>query len=264
MEPAPEPNLFFRWTNKPARWELLPICDKIRIYARQHLDHRYSPYVDKITAKELVRHVLGSEFDDKIKVAEILQIVEAGSNIDPSLICTPPRAIFKASHGSNMNKILDASVSAKVVRSLMSAWNAPYSAKHQRQYAHIKPRFFAEELVNGGSVWSVMVRCVFGVPVCVGVSHSSLSPGLQNSYTTQWELIDKPKRDEIPEPKTLPLMLAASERLSARFEFVRVDFMVPDLDAGPVYFGEWTFSPAAGTRVYSPEVELKLGRLWSR
>lgn len=253
----------FRWSPKPANWKGMPLCDKIKLYMTQHLDQRYAAFVDKIEAKEYVRSVCG----DLVLTAEILETVtnpeEEGAPTLCSWSASPPRAILKATHGSGWNRILDETCTVEHARSLLHAWGGVYKQGIERQYEHVKPRFFVEELVNGGSVWTVMVRCIFGVPVTVGITHSKSPRQQQSSYYSDWTpiAIDAFTAD-LPAPELRQTIMEASSRLSAQFEFVRVDFMLPSLCAPPIYFSELTFSPKGGKPVYSKAVEARLGTMW--
>ena len=69
-----------------------------------------------------------------------------------------------------------------------------------------------------------------------------------NTYTTDWEpldaLVGKHKNTgSLPRPACLEKMLEICKVLSADFDFVRVDLYEIGQD---VFFGELTFSPAAG------------------
>ncbi|NCW28114.1 MAG: hypothetical protein EBV83_07475 [Verrucomicrobia bacterium] len=61
-------------------------------------------------------------------------------------------------------------------------------------------------------------------------------------------------------PKHLERMIKISERLSALFEFVRMDFYIDHMDE--IYLSEYTFSPMGGIQVLSDELEKSLGALW--
>jgi hypothetical protein len=258
--------MMIRWSPKPGNWNRMPLCDKIKSYMTQHLDHRYAPYVDKIEAKEYVRSVCG----DLVLTAEILEIVTDPEA--PALgnwFVSPPRAILKATHGSGWNRILDETCTVEHVRSLLQTWGGVYNQGSERQYEHVKPRFFVEELINGGSVWIVMVRCIFGVPVTVGIAHPK-SPQQQSSYYSDWTPIATDTSAAgghlllllLPAPELRQTIMEASRRLSAPFEFVRVDFMLPTLCAPPIYFSELTFSPKGGKPLYPKAVEARLGTMW--
>ena len=56
--------------------------------------------------------------------------------------------------------------------------------------------------------------------------------------------------EEIPPPKNFELMKSLVAKLAEGFPFVRVDFYEIE---GRVYFGEMTFTPAAGNIIYKSE-----------
>jgi hypothetical protein len=236
------------------------MCEKIRLYARDHLDFRYAKYVDKLEVKDLLIRCCGAGV---LRFARVLSL----DPFAPEFRRTPPVAILKATHGSGMNKILDASTDTATIHKWLARWKLPYNPTTERQYATIQPRFFIEELINGGRVWTVMVRCLYGQPFSIGVSHTTRPAHRQNYYTTDWKPVQPGQIEDLlppssPPPASLALILQESRRLAASFEFVRVDFMLPDLEHGPIYFGELTFSPAAGLPVYIPAVEAQYGALW--
>ena len=55
-------------------------------------------------------------------------------------------------------------------------------------------------------------------------------------------------------------MIEYAEKLSQNFEFVRMDFHIDKND--DIYFSEFTFTPNAGTRVFTDEWEISLGKDW--
>ena len=61
----------------------------------------------------------------------------------------------------------------------------------------------------------------------------------------------------IPKPENLALAFEYAEQLSKDFSYVRVDFYI---QKGKIYFGELTFTPAAGMSLYVlPEQDQRLG-----
>ena len=61
-------------------------------------------------------------------------------------------------------------------------------------------------------------------------------------------------------PKNFDQMIYFAEKLSAKFDFMRVDFF---LVGDYVYFGEMTHYPGAGHGVWDPpEYDFELGKFW--
>jgi len=66
--------------------------------------------------------------------------------------------------------------------------------------------------------------------------------------------------EEIPEPKSLKIMIDAAELLSENISFVRVDFYEV---SGKPLFGEMTFYPASGIKQFDPpEYDKIIGNMW--
>jgi hypothetical protein len=66
---------------------------------------------------------------------------------------------------------------------------------------------------------------------------------------------------EIPSDSIVQEMLKLAGDLSAPFEFVRMDFYLSRDQK--IYLSEFTFTPNAGRRYFSEDVEMKLGKLWT-
>ena len=83
-------------------------------------------------------------------------------------------------------------------------------------------------------------------------------------YDTSWNKLDltylNRRPFDISKPENLTELLHVAERLSAEFDFVRVDLFNI---RGRVYFGELTFTPLAGHLHLTPESwDLRLGLKW--
>lgn len=85
-------------------------------------------------------------------------------------------------------------------------------------------------------------------------------------FDTAWNLLDVTYKEKcvarmwLPKPANLDEMLALAAKLSVGFGYVRVDLYNV---GGRVYFGELTFTPAAGIVKYTPDFwDLKLGEKW--
>jgi hypothetical protein len=241
---------------KPRDWDTLPLNEKIRLYALQ-LDHTYAPYVDKLEAKRITEGILPS-----LLTAPVLAEVQNAAQVMPFL-ANPPTAILKSAHASGWNIALDNTLTEQQIQHKLAAWNRLYKPDTQTQYAHLTPRFFVERLINAGRVWVVMVRCIHGKPIAIGLTHSTAGRA-QNYYDVHWKPMQRGRLLHAPTgtPRLLPRILDIATQLAQPFEFVRIDLMLPDLQRGPIYFGEYTFTPKAGKRVYHKDIELTLGKHW--
>src|SRR6185312_5625486 len=84
-------------------------------------------------------------------------------------------------------------------------------------------------------------------------------------YTPDWMLTDATYRStsgirQADRPENLGEMIEIASRLSAPFDFVRIDLYNVH---GRVYFGEFTFTPTAGTHKFGPpHWDLYFGEKW--
>ncbi len=131
-------------------------------------------------------------------------------------------------------------------------------------YAYIKPRIFAEELLEdgrGACAVDYKVHCFSGVPHCILVCSGRGGELTLDNYSVTWEKLDYSNcgGGEHPKPESLDQMLEAAAVLSGDLPFARVDFY--DV-AGKAYFGEITLTPAAGCKKdLNPQAQKILGQL---
>jgi hypothetical protein len=170
---------------------------------------------------------------------------------------------LKASHGSGWNILLHPSLSLSDVKKKLREWNTHYKGikSGESQYQYIEPRFFIEEVVEDiefgktGEAQVFMIRCIQGRPITISVRRG----GIQNSYDCAWNPIET-EQFPMKRPRCLLRMLDLAERLSAPFEFVRIDFYVSANHR--LFFSEYTFTPAGGTQIFSFPLEKQFGALW--
>jgi len=233
----------------------MPLFEKIKYYSTI-IDINYAPYIDKLAVKPIV-----CEICPALQTASVIRILSSPYDISEKDL--NPSHLLKAAHGCGWNIRLDGSTPIAAIREHLVAWNTSYSLT-ETQYKYVKPAFFIETIINDkytgstGQARVFMCRCIRGKPVSVGV-RCGLGDNRQNSYTPKFELIGKPVFT-MPKPPQWETMLEMAGALSARFEFVRVDFYIGADEQ--IYFSEYTFTPAGGNRVFSMEMEHKLGRLW--
>lgn len=234
----------------------MPLYEKIGVYA-QHLDERYAPYIDKLEAKAIVTAAL-----PELRVAPVIRILKDHTDISPADLGTPH--LLKATHGCGWNLHLDGSATVSEIQAALKSWAAnPYSTK-EKQYTHVKPRYFIESIIDdkytgkSGKARVFMVRCIHGKPITVGVRLGNGST-IQNSYTTTFSPLE-PLQFPFEKPAQWETLLAYAAVLAAPFEFVRVDFYI-GVDE-QIYFSEYTFTPAGGNRVFPMRLEHEFGKLW--
>ena len=140
-----------------------------------------------------------------------------------------------------------------------------YLRSREQNYRHLVPKIIVEEFFSedGRTVPDdYKIFCFRGVPQLVQVDSDRFSGHTRNLYDTSWSRIPAtyvyPNRErDDPKPAMLGEMLDAARKLSASFDFVRVDFYATPTE---IRVGELTFFPeSASGRLEPPEAEFALG-----
>lgn len=247
---------------KPSNWDNMPLYKKIKYYIDNIIDKNYSQYCDKIEAKKIVKEKLG----DDIEIPKIIRILKNYNDI--SIKDINKSHILKSAHGSNWNIDFIHTKNINEIKQKLFGWNRVYNYV-EKQYMHIKPRFFIEEKINDyqlgitSHALTYSFRCVNGNPFCFSIRSNKK----QNSYLMDWTPIKQADNMESlefpikkPDNDIFNKMIEISKKLSSDFEFVRIDLYLSN--DNKIYFSEYTFSPSNGKQIYSNETELELGRLW--
>ena len=96
--------------------------NSIKVY-KNILDKSYAPFVDKLTAKGIVKHICG----DRIEVAKVVRILSSPDDLTEADF--QEHRMVKASHGSGWNIILHPSLSLNDVKMKLPD-SAHHLAKH--------------------------------------------------------------------------------------------------------------------------------------
>ena len=222
----------------------------------------FTRLADKYLARDYVCKIVGSQY--------LVPLLWSGA--DPSSIPfdnLPPKSIAKTNHGSGGNIVLEQSVDrAAVVEKLRNILNQNYYwILREFHYYTIKPRVLVEQfLVDDTPDGPLDYRfwCFNGKPEAIQVDNHSHT--LNAFYDPDWRNLHLSYRQtgeqrEIARPSNLDEMLQTATRLSEGFDFVRVDLYSVK---GTTYFGEFTFTPTAGTSKFNPpHWDLKFGEKWA-
>lgn len=155
------------------------------------------------------------------------------------------------------------------IRGRVSEWLKTnfYWANREYQYYYIKPRVLIEEFLSnqdGEPPLDYRFWC-FGERPEVIQTGNHARDNINSFFDTEWNLLDLYYREgalrpHMPKPKNFDDMKSIASRLSAPFDFARVDLYNID---EKIYFGELTFTPAAGGIKLQPDRwDLKLGEMW--
>jgi hypothetical protein len=244
---------------KPEVWPYMPLYEKIKYYG-SILNESYSPFVDKLSAKRIVR-----EMCPDVQTAAVVRVLDGPDDLSTADL--NPLWMLKATHGSGWNVLLNGKVGVDELKKMLHGWNRPYSLI-ERQYTHIKPIFFIEEILDDkftgrtGNARVFLIRCIHGKPMSVGVRYGGTTSNskAQNNYLPDFTPITH-EYFKIEKPTEWDRMLRFAAQLSAPFEFVRVDFYVGS--DGQIYFSEYTFTPSGGNPFLPMRLEYEYGKLWT-
>lgn len=169
----------------------------------------------------------------------------------------PQKFIMKANHGSRMNFICenkDEVNKSRANRKFRKWLKTNYYPRNKEwQYKDIKPCLICERLLEQqiNELLELKFFCYSGKPEFI-IAYPN-SNKYRNIYYTNWIRINGRTKyksgPEIKKPKELELMLELASKLSLKFPFVRVDFLLYN---DKIYFGEMTFTPAAGMYRFNP------------
>ena len=217
---------------------------------------------------------------DKLKVRDYLTAKGYGSLLVPLLgtwkrsadipwDSLPQKFVLKCNHDNGSTHIIEPGSDREAVgKALDKALRRKYGYwSCELHYNGIDPCIIAEEFIESDDAVPVdyKVWCFGGKPYYI------LTCSKRNAVSTKLSLFDtdwNPRPDatlesphypyggpDIPKPEMLPQMLEAAAALSQGFPQVRTDFYNPG--AGRLYFGEMTFSSAAGRMTYYSDAFLK-------
>lgn len=209
--------------------------------------------------KILVKSFVAERYTQDI-VLPTLHVFDSIDEIDASILTTP--CVLKPAHSSGTVIFVDVdqqnlrdSEKAKLQAALESS---PYTSAREANYKYLRRRIICEPMLpSANSTKDYKVFCYLGEPKIIQVDSDRHRDHKRNLYTTNWEHIKMSYNFPIGEcespPKKLSEMLKISRKLSAEFEFVRVDFFI---DGSELYVAELTHCPeSAHGRFESVEAE---------
>jgi hypothetical protein len=221
----------------------------------------FTPLADKYAVRTYVASKVGEEY--------LIKLLWHGE--DPNDIpfdTLPTEYVIKSNHACRQVIVVKGEVDRTDIRRRVSGWLKTnyYWVNREFQYYHIKPRVLIEEyLKSRDGEWPLDYKfwCFGGHPEFVKLANHTRN--LHSFYDREWNLLDLSYREgqlrsHVPKPMNLDEMMSVASRLSAPFDFVRVDLYNID---GKIYFGELTFTPTAGGIKLRPEIwDVKLGEKW--
>lgn len=225
--------------------------------------YKYGKKEALLTDKILVKKYIENKKIDGLFVPKTLKVYKNVNEIDLNEL--PEKFVLKCNHGSGGVEICDSKKDfnfEKAKKVLFKSLKQNYAKiMYEYHYKYIKPYIFAEEYLNDKNMKNPIdykIYCKNGKAKTILVC-SQRDSGLKlNEYDLKWNEVDLIKKEfkgdvKLPKPKKLKEMIKIAEKISKEFPFVRVDLYEID---DKIYFGELTFTPAAGFCYYYGESSL--------
>ena len=220
---------------------------------------------DKYAVRAHVADRVGEQY-----LIPLLQVAERAEDVDLGALSRP--CVVKGAHGCDMTLLLPdpAAVDAEAVRATIRKWLATdfYTAGwRESPYRGMPRRVVVEQFIGDGRNPPTDYKFFMfhGEPAMVVVDQDRFSAHTSTMLTPDWREFDISGRfafaDELPEkPRNYAEMVDVARKLSAEFDFVRIDLYNVD---GRIYFGEITHYPGGGLVRLKPRAfDLALGELW--
>lgn len=241
----------------------------LKLYDRKDL---HTIAADKYRVREFIKEVIGEKY-----LVPLLYQTNDVTKLKPENL-PDISFIIKTNHNSSGGAIIRDKSDAdwtKIQKRFTKLLKENYFySSREWQYKNIKPTIIVEKLLsdkNGKIPFDYKIHCFNGKVRMISVDIDRGSENhYRNWYNSSWERepfrwssvkeggkFTDPSKDDIEKPATFDEMIILSEKLSAHFIYVRVDWY--DVD-GILYFGELTFHHNGGTRPILPkEWDEKLG-----
>ena len=232
-------------------------------------DPRKVTFTDKYLVREHVKMMIGDRY-----LIPLIGVWDRAKDIRFNEL--PEGFVLKTNHASAdaipvRNKM---ALSADQKREII--WQMDYASRTdfgtrlcEMHYSKIRPKIIAEELIGNGEtdLLDYKFQCFAGKPMFCFVDSNRAVNHRRNVYDMDWKLLDwntgpyENAQKPISRPDNFDEMIKIAEILSEDFPQVRIDLY--NL-SGIIFFGEMTFTAAAGLNRYSSyEADLALGQMWN-
>lgn len=194
---------------------------------------------DKVLVKVFVRAMLGSAYN--VPTLAILDTPQAVDAYD-----FPPACCIKPTHMSG--EVILRTAAEAIETDKVKSWFSRnyYKDSRERQYRQLRPRVIVEPLIFGTAVANdYKIHCYRGRPRLIQIDLDRHTGHKRALCTPEWRRLTIPMTypyydGEVARPANLATMLAAASKLSAGFDYVRVDLYS---DGEKCLVGEITNTP---------------------
>jgi len=227
------------------------------------------PILTLVADKYLVRDYVASKLCGDQYLIKMYASVDTIAGIRK--LNLPDKFVMKPSHLSGEVKIVvDSKMLAKgELEKIAWAWlrRNYYHSFNEWAYKHIHPRIIFEEMLefDGKIPDDYKFFCFNGEPRFIQLVKSGRVKRPTNFYDLNFSLLPVKLLsgnfyEKIEIPKNYALMLEIARKLSAGFDFIRVDLYNVN---GRIFFGELTNYPNGGAFRFNPSLwDVEFGKYW--
>ena len=219
-----------------------------------------------VTDKEYVKYYVTASVGER-HALKTFQVLHRAAEVE-GLQLTQFPCVVKPSHLSGLVQFCHENAD-ELDRATMKDWLDMDHYQHSREqnYRHLRPKILVQEFFpeNGLAVPNdYKVYCFQGTPKFVQVDSGRFVNHSRTLYDCSWNrlpwsLMYPTREEDDPPPRQLEHMLEIAARLSAPFEFMRVDMFANSTE---IKIGELTSCPeSARGRISPPAGEYALGSL---
>lgn len=225
---------------------------------------KYNDYVDKYLVRDFIKKEVGEEY-----LIPLIGVYDSPEEIDYKKL--PKKFVIKLNTGSGYNIIVKDKneLDQKKTNKTLKKWLSEDYAKMKKepQYKNIQKKILIEEYIcdSKDELLDYKFFCFDGKVEFLKIDYDRYNDHKVNFYDEKFNRINmkegnfKNSEIDVDKPKNYKKMIEICEILSKKFQFVRVDLY--NLN-GKIYFGELTFTPAAGINPFKPlEKDLKISSM---
>lgn len=221
----------------------------------------YTQLADKYLVRKYVKEKIGEKY-----LIELFGVYDNVDKINYDIL--PNEFVLKCNHNSGTVIICEDkknlninAVNEKLEGALAQNF---YYVTREWHYKNIIPKIICEEKLK--DITDYKFHCFGGKVEYIEAIYGRFTDKRFNVYDRNWKLqpftTGRPNTDDIKEkPLNFDKMIEVAEKLSAEFDYCRVDLYNNN---GEIKFGEITFTPASGLDDLPIEYDKKLKRIWDK
>jgi hypothetical protein len=227
---------------------------------------------DKYAVRDYLKKVLGEKSANEILIP-VYYVTDKPATIPFNKL--PDKFVIKPNHGSMMHLIVtekDQIDRENIIRQCKLWLRNNFGLYgHEWAYRNIRRKIIIEQLLEtstGELPHDYKLYCFHGKCRMLRVTRNRFGREILTAfYDTDWNILPAsvPGYHQVSQnferPSNLPEMIELAEKLSAPFDYVRIDIYNVD---SKIYFGELTHYEGSGLARFEPEsFDFQLGKYWN-